>query len=181
MRPPSDTELSAWIARRWDGHRPGFSHAYLCELFAEEKQYEATQRAASAEARRLDDLAKRIATLEQQVRRLPKAVGLALGKTADQLRAERAAVPDVTDLARRLDQIEQRPDGMQYRGTWNAGTDYPPSSVVSRAGAAWCAVDLAMAGEIPGKSERWRMIAKSDVADLRKVVREELKREPTLR
>ena len=58
--------------------------------------------------------------------------------------------------------IEQQPPGPHYQGVFQEGKTYSRGSMVTKAGGLWLALEDTM--EIPGRSERWRLVVKSGEA-----------------
>jgi hypothetical protein len=86
------------------------------------------------------------------------ALIVAIGRTIGKLRAEMLA----------------------DHGVWREGEHYPKNALVSHDGALWRA--KAETSERPGNGQTlWRMMTKTETAEVRKLIREELRKEPTLR
>jgi hypothetical protein len=65
-------------------------------------------------------------------------------------------------LEARVTQIEQQPPSPHYQGVFQEGKTYSRGSMVTKAGGLWLALEDTM--EIPGRSERWRLVVKSGEA-----------------
>jgi hypothetical protein len=76
-----------------------------------------------------------------------------------------------------LEGVDARLDArkvLQDCGVWAADKAYGAGDLVSDRGAAWIAQRAAPAGERPGTSDAWRLPAKTEVAEVAKLVRAEL-------
>jgi hypothetical protein len=88
-----------------------------------------------------------------------KELDAALGDLADVLKvAIRQATGPLLD---RIEMLERRASkGMVYCGTFSRATDYARGSVVVVDGQSWCAIREVMAGEAPGSSDGWSLMAR---------------------
>jgi hypothetical protein len=59
-------------------------------------------------------------------------------------------------------------------GVWRDDHGYDAGSLVSHGGGGWIAQRDTAASERPGTSPGWRLAVKSDLAEVRKVVKAEL-------
>jgi hypothetical protein len=99
------------------------------------------------------------------------AVGLAMATLRKELREEFDK-----KFEPRIEALEQRPTGLQWKGTWSPGIAYPGSAVVIENGTAWVALEPTCPGEKPGAGGQWRLMLKSDEVVLRKLIRDEMRK-----
>jgi hypothetical protein len=83
------------------------------------------------------------------------------------------------DIDKRLAALEQRPTGLSWEGTWTPEKAYPGSGVVIHDGGAWIALQPTCPGEKPGTGGQWRLFVRSNESELRKLIRDELRKPRT--
>jgi hypothetical protein len=164
--------------------QPQFSRDFWREQAEADQQYRAQvaakAQAKTTEAAEIEQLRRRVATLEKGLLTeggwFLKAVGTALGEVHRQ----------VDD---RIDMLENRepvplpvPDWhnptVRYCGLWNAKNLYGPGDLVTFSGGGWVATSAMGAGVRPGDGETgWRLAVKSDTSMLRTIVRDEVRKQ----
>ena len=76
----------------------------------------------------------------------------------------------VEPLLRRIDQLEKRPTGVDYRGVWRKGCSYSRNMAVSHSGSLWIAIKDYPEKEPGDANSGFRLAVKKgrDGKDLRK-------------
>ena len=199
MSPEAETSLDAWIAHNWrdtpgrlgrarrSAVLPGTARlsgdgtgqvrgaqeiaslrAEIVALRAENASLRGNQ---SAQARRLKQLEREVGlTGKLDDSGLYTALGTALREYTTGL------VKWQRETDERLQALEQRPTGLQWEGTWAPEKAYPGSGVVIYDGGAWIALQPTCPGEKPGAGGPWRLFVRSNESELRKLIREELRK-----
>jgi hypothetical protein len=98
----------------------------------------AKRMAADYRTKEVEQLQKRVATLERALK----------------------AMPDV--LAETLVKWAKTAGFMEYQGTWDETKVYRRGATVTDHGAVWVAVANTKKGSRPGKAPEWRLCAKGD-------------------
>jgi hypothetical protein len=111
---------------------------------------------------------------ESNDRLIVEAVGRFIGKHLDDLSRE------IRELQRELEERKRRLV-VHDAGIWRDDCGYEAGSLVTFNGGGWIAQRDTTAGERPGTSPGFRLAFKSDLAEVRKVVKQELAKGPTLR
>jgi hypothetical protein len=173
-----EAELTAWIENGWPSHgnspRPRWSREVFRQIFEEELERDARAAAKSLEGQEIRELRARIVELEREVKALRESAEHALNSLR-LISQGFAEMPD--DIKRTVAKVLEERSVMQDAGVWRADKHYRAGETVSHKGAAWTAT-LSTKGMIPGHGgEGWRMIAKSDTTELRRLVREEVQRQ----
>jgi hypothetical protein len=128
---------------------------------------EQAKRSARTETSRVTQLERRVRQLEALLGvgcadggPLVKAIGHSIGRAKDELRRE-------------LDELKHRPV-LHDAGVWRDDHGYDAGSLVTYNGGGWIAQRGTAPGERPGASPGFRLAIKSDLAEVRKVVKAEL-------
>jgi hypothetical protein len=177
----SDRALDDWIERGWPANsnspRPSWSRDVFRELFQEEITRGAREAAKSLQAKLADEALRRVAALERQERVDPKvfdAVLTAVSRILDRL--EEVEKRTVTGIDAAIDRALEERGLMSDAGIWSAGRAYRRGDVVTHRGSAWTAT-VASTGARPGDSGAWRMVAKSDISEVRRAVKDEVEKQ----
>jgi hypothetical protein len=151
---------------------------------------QAKQTARKPEATRNARLEQRVCDLEAIVvgsdkklgGLLTQAVGRKLGEAKQELRREIDSLhPVIKAQQARIQEFEERQSrSLHDAGIWRDDHGYDPGALVSHDGAAWVAQRACSAGERPGTSSGFRLAAKSNMAELRRAIREELGRKESV-
>jgi hypothetical protein len=170
----SEAELDAWIERGWPaGTRPPWTRDVYREFFEEERERIAQAEAKSLEGQELRALRRRVVELERELRGLRESNGHVLKA----LRLVPKAIGNLDgDIARAVTKALDARAPLTDAGTWDAARHYNRGETVTHKGAGWVAT-VSSTGLRPGTSEGWRLLAKSDTAELRRVVKEEVQRQ----
>ena len=179
----TEAEVSDYIERAHAGSNmpnPRWSRDVYRELLEDGQQHVAQMQAKSAEAAEIRHLRQRVAALERMVigknAVLLKVVGTAIG------RAHRESDERIEALENRepvpLPMDDWNNPTVHYCGLWNAKNLYGPGAMVTCNGAGWIAMSAMAAGVKPGVGETgWRLAVKSDTANLRAIVKDEVKKQ----
>jgi hypothetical protein len=120
------------------------------------------------------DQVKRIARLEARVRHLESIIGVGTKHGGPLIASIGAVIGQANkELRAEIETLQRRPvlhDG----GVWRDDHGYDAGSLVTYNGGGWIAQRDTNAGERPGTSPGFRLAVKSDLAEVRKVVRAEL-------
>jgi hypothetical protein len=140
------------------------------EILAAEKRWKAEDAAAAEQAQRRTAQRSRQYDAAANDRSVVEAVGRFVGTIAAELRKE------IRELGEQVEALQRRPV-VHDAGVWRDGHGYDAGSLVSHGGGGWIAQRDTTAGERPGTSPGWRLAVKSDLAEVRKVVKQELGRQ----
>jgi hypothetical protein len=174
----TEAEVSAYIKQAHAGSnmpRPPWSRSVYRELL------EAGQRhrtGIAAEAQELKQLRRKVAELERFMQNgLLEAVGTELGNMYRQLEDRINVVEnrDPVPIALPILEQEGRPV-MRYAGLWDNRKSYEAGDLITYNGGAWVSL-INSQGLRPGDGVAWKLAIKSDLAQLRRTVREEVQRQ----
>ena len=162
---------------------PWFSKFYLAEhrVRARMEAAKVAPPAPAADQEELRQLRARVAKLERMVLGreavLLKVVGTALGEVHGELDSQIKAIADRAPMPIPLPILDQpdRPQ-MRYCGLWDRTKAYRPGDLATYNGGGWVA-QIGSTGLKPGDGMGWRLAVKSDTAQLRSLVKDEVKRQ----
>lgn len=179
--------LDDWIEQSWPDGAPPWTRDAFADLYREEQRQAAAEKRQTLEAQKIARLERENANLHKRLARLERLVGPG-GKTLVNTIAKgfgpavRQRLEELHGLMEpRIADLESRPSGLQYEGVWSAEREYPAGSLVTHSGAGYVAIAVATKGEKPGTGGNWRLAVKSDETKLRRMIKEELRRQPVAR
>ena len=103
----------------------------------------------------------------QQV--LVEALAEVLGELENRIGKLEQRLPSAADI----DAATRSGAAVHDRGLWTAAECYQPGDLVTAKGPAWCAT-MRSTGMTPGSGAGWRLLNKTKVSALRRLVREEI-------